>query len=312
MSGAPSEPDGPSAEAACWRSLAARAGTRGGVPIWVTDGAKGSAARFVPGPLAEWSASASLGGADPARIVEAIRDSSSPHVVVGRADELAPVAAYAARAAIARGAGGLKLIALPDPGVDGIGQDLAQYLGLPSFAVAVPSDAAQVDAAVAAALARDGPVYVRVPSTSPPISGDRPFAFGVAALVRDGSDLTLAAAGPPLALAIEVASSLGEIGISARVLDLASAKPLDARALRRAAHETGAILTFEEQNVWSGIGAAVAALVAETDPVPVRRLGLPDVPDPTVDARSPLPRAAALARAMDEAWELLRARGKVQ
>ena len=97
------------------------------------------------------------------------------------------------------------------------------------------------------------------------------------------------------------------------MLDFASVKPFDEPALLRAARDTGAILVLEEHSVLTGVGALVAATTSENYPVPVRRLGIPDLFPESVDPGAPLDRYGLSAeRVRDEAWELLRARGKVQ
>ncbi|MGI0067802.1 MAG: transketolase C-terminal domain-containing protein, partial [Thermoplasmata archaeon] len=102
------------------------------------------------------------------------------------------------------------------------------------------------------------------------------------------------------------------VGITCRVLDLASVKPADTPALLRAARDTGAILVLEEHSVETGVGALVAATVSESYPVPVRRIGVPDLFGESGEAWAVFDRfGLSKERILDEAWELLRQRGKV-
>ncbi|MGI0053551.1 MAG: transketolase C-terminal domain-containing protein, partial [Thermoplasmata archaeon] len=191
--------------------------------------------------------------------------------------------------------------------------DLAAFASLARSRVGVPANGAAAVAAVRASAASEGPVYLRVPTEPDAPVGAGTFDYGVAPELRPGGDLTVVGVGPPLRLALELADRLGAVGLSVRVLDGASVKPLDAPSILRAARETGAILTVEAHQALTGYGARVAAVTAASYPVPVRRVGLPDL-----DGGAETPAGAeglaeygiSPGRLDEEAFELLRARGK--
>ena len=200
-----------------------------------------------------------------------------------------------------------------DGGTHQIIEDIGLMRGLPGMTVIVPSDAPTTRAATRAIVGFDGPAYVRLTRENLPTVTDGSFQIGKAATLREGSDLTIVAVGSLLARALEVAEELGRVGVSVRVLDFASIKPFDEKTLLRAARETGAILTMEEHSVLTGLGALVASATAEVVPVPVRRVGVPDVFGESGDPWTLLDRyGMSKERCLEEAWTLLRARGKVQ
>ena len=200
-----------------------------------------------------------------------------------------------------------------DGGTHQMLEDIALMRGLPGMTVVVPADAPTTRAATFAVTEFDGPAYVRLTRENLPTVTDGSFVLGRASELRSGSDITLVAVGALVARALEVAEELHKVGVEARVLDFASVKPFDEKALIKAARETGAILTFEEHSVLTGVGALVASATSESYPVPVRRLGVPDVFGESGEPWGLLDRfGLSKARAMEEAWELLRARGKVQ
>lgn len=162
-------------------------------------------------------------------------------------------------------------------------EDLAWTRVLPNLTVAVPADPVETAQAVRAAAAIEGPVFLRLSRMPVPVvhGPDYCFRFGRAAVLREGRDLTIAANGTMVARALKAAELLAGEGIEARVLNLASLQPLDQEAIRRAAAETGAILTVEEHSVYGGLGSAVAEVVVSTYPVPMRLLGVPGVFAPT-------------------------------
>jgi transketolase len=168
-------------------------------------------------------------------------------------------------------------------GEDGASQqsveDVALACALPDFVVCVPSDEHQMRAAVKAAYEHVGPVYIRSGRPKAPLVYDATpsdFTFGRAGQLRDGSDLTIVANGLMVAAALVAAQQLEADGISARVLDMATVKPIDEDAIRRAAEETGAIVAAEEHLVHGGLGARVAQVVCRTHPVPMEFVGLED------------------------------------
>ena len=158
-------------------------------------------------------------------------------------------------------------------------EDLALACALPTFTVLVPCDEASMHAAVRAAVTHVGPVYIRSSREALPhvyATGACPFSIGKANVLRTGSDVTLIAYGLMVPVALDAAAILAEDGIRARVLDMHTVRPLDSGAIEAAAHETGAIVTAEEQLVGSGMGNSVARIVAECCPVPMRFIGVHD------------------------------------
>jgi transketolase len=205
------------------------------------------------------------------------------------------------------------LLVGPDGGTHQIVEDIGLMRGLPGMTVIVPADAPSTRAATFAVAERDGPAYVRLTRENLPTVTDGSFAIGRAAELRSGSDLTIVAVGALVARALEVAEELAEVGVTTRVLDFASVKPFDEPALLRAARDTGAILVLEEHSVLTGVGALVASTTGENYPVPVRRVGVPDLFGESGEAWSLLDRfGLSKERIREEAWELLRLRGKVQ
>jgi transketolase len=192
-------------------------------------------------------------------------------------------------------------------------EDIGLMRGLPGMTVIVPADAPTTRAATFAVHDRPGPAYVRLTRENLPTVTDGSFAIGTAAELRPGTDLTIVAVGALVARGLEVAEELAAVGVSTRVLDFASVKPFDEPALLRAARDTGAILVLEEHSVLTGVGALVASTTGENYPVPVRRVGVPDVFGESGDPWALLDRyGMSLERIRDEAWELLRLRGKAQ
>lgn len=168
-------------------------------------------------------------------------------------------------------------------GEDGASQqsveDVALACALPDFVVCVPSDEHQMRAVVKAAYEHTGPVYIRSGRPKAPLIYDATptdFAFGRAATLREGRDLTIIANGLLVGAALVAADHLAEEGIEARVLDMACVKPLDEDAVRAAAEETGAIVVAEEHLVHGGLGARVAQAVCTSHPVPLEFVGIND------------------------------------
>jgi transketolase len=158
-------------------------------------------------------------------------------------------------------------------------EDFALVGGLPPFVILVPSDEAAMAAAVKAAAQHQGSVYLRSSRGEfPSIYGAAPcpLRIGRANTVREGRDLTIIACGLMTGVALDAACLLAEEGVSARVLDMHTVKPVDRGAILAAARETGAIVTAEEHLVRGGLGAAVAQVAAEEHPVPMRFVGIRD------------------------------------
>lgn len=159
-------------------------------------------------------------------------------------------------------------------------EDLALMSTIPGMVVVNPCDGPEMRRAVKALLDYDGPAYLRlgrmaVESVTDETSGYE-FTLGKAAMLRDGADVTLAATGLMVQRALAAAEMLAAKGVSARVLDFHTIKPLDTEAVLAAARETGCIVTSEEHSVIGGLGSAVASVCAENCPVPVVRHGVMD------------------------------------
>ena len=158
-------------------------------------------------------------------------------------------------------------------------EDLALMRTIPGMTVICPADANEAYAATEAAINTYGPVYLRFGRYAVPTVTDIPdykFEIGKGVTLKDGSDVTLVATGYMVHLALEAAELLKADGIDARVINIHTVKPLDNELLVKAARETGAIVTAEEHNVIGGLGAAVCEALAESCPVPVKRVGVED------------------------------------
>ncbi|MCG8403215.1 MAG: transketolase family protein [Firmicutes bacterium] len=158
-------------------------------------------------------------------------------------------------------------------------EDIALMRVLPDMTVFVPADAVETRAAVMAAAEMDGPVYIRLGRSGVPVLHDESsfkFAPGRSVTLREGGDVTVIACGIMVSAALEAAEQLAGEGISARVLDVHTVKPLDVQAVVEAARVTGAVVTAEEHNIIGGLGGAVAEALVENNPVPVRRVGVKD------------------------------------
>ncbi|MBZ6172097.1 transketolase family protein [Streptomyces olivaceus] len=156
-------------------------------------------------------------------------------------------------------------------------EDLSWMRAVPGLEIIVPADPAQTRAAVRRAAALGRPTYLRVPRFKVPAvtPDDAPFEPGRAVRLADGTDVTVVAVGTMVSRALDAAALLARDGISARVLNTVFVEPLDEEAVVAAARETGAVVTAEEGLLSGGLGAAVARVVAEHHPVPVRMLGVP-------------------------------------
>ncbi len=167
-------------------------------------------------------------------------------------------------------------------GEDGATHQCCEDIGLmrtiPGMVILNPADAAEAKKAVRAAADWQGPVYLRFGRLALPIVTDEaaPFVIGQAQQLTDGRDVTIIATGLMVSEALEAAAVLRAQGISARVLNMATVKPIDRDSIIRAAQETGAIVTAEEHSIIGGLGSAVAEVVCETRPVPVLRVGVED------------------------------------
>ncbi|MGP1393965.1 MAG: transketolase family protein [Inquilinaceae bacterium] len=158
-------------------------------------------------------------------------------------------------------------------------EDFAWIRALPNIPVVAPADRNETAASVRWAAAHDGPCFLRLSRVGVPdvLSEDHVFEPGKANLLRDGRDVTIISNGVLTHRALQAAAILNSRGIAARVLNMATVRPIDRDAIRSAAVETGAILTCEEHTVFGGLGSAVAEVVVDTHPVPMKLLGVPGV-----------------------------------
>ncbi len=159
-------------------------------------------------------------------------------------------------------------------------EDLALMRVIPGMTVVNPCDANEMKLAVEALIKHNGPAYLRLGrapvETVTDTAEGYSFELGKGAVLRDGSDITIAATGLAVQISLHAAELLEQEGISARVLDIHTIKPLDEELILRAAQETGKVLTVEEHSVIGGLGGAVAELLGEKCPVPVFRHGIDD------------------------------------
>jgi transketolase len=162
-------------------------------------------------------------------------------------------------------------------------EDLAWMRILPNLTVIVPADPIETAAVMRYSLQHEGPMFLRIARVPVPrVHGDDyEFKLGKAVRLREGSDLTIIVNGLLVSRSLAAADALEARGISARVLNMSSVKPLDREAILDAACTTRGIVTAEEALVAGGLGGAVAEVLAQEHPVPMRILGLPDTFAPT-------------------------------
>ena len=158
-------------------------------------------------------------------------------------------------------------------------EDIALMRSIPGMVIVNPADAVEARAAVKAALEYNGPMYLRFGRLAVPVFNDPDnysFELGKGICLKDGSDVTIVATGVMVDMAVKASELLASKGISARVINIHTIKPLDKEIILKAAAETGAIVTAEEHNIIGGLGSAVAEAVCEGTPVPVLRVGTND------------------------------------
>ena len=158
-------------------------------------------------------------------------------------------------------------------------EDFALMRSIPGMVVMSPSDDVEAKAAVKAAYEYKGPVYLRFGRLAVPVIHDEAafkFEIGKGEVLQDGADVGIIANGLLVNEAIEAGKALKEAGISARVINLCTIKPLDEELVLKAARECGRVITCEEHSVIGGLGEAVCALLSEKCPTPVRRIGVND------------------------------------
>jgi transketolase len=159
-------------------------------------------------------------------------------------------------------------------------EDIALMRTIPGMVVLCPSDDIEAKAAVRAAVEYDGPVYMRFGRLAVPVINDTPdysFELGKGIVLREGTDVTLIATGLEVSETLAAAKRLESDGISAKVINIHTIKPLDEELVCRAAKETGKLVTIEEHSVVGGLGSAVCDAVCKEYPVPVKKIGIQDV-----------------------------------
>ena len=158
-------------------------------------------------------------------------------------------------------------------------EDFALMRSIPGMVVMSPADDVEARAAVKAAYEYEGPVYLRFGRLAVPVFHDEAsfkFEIGKGEVLQEGTDVAIIANGLLVNEAIEAGKALAETGISARVINLCTIKPLDEELVLKAAKECGKVITCEEHSVIGGLGEAVCALLSEKCPTPVRRIGVND------------------------------------
>lgn len=157
-------------------------------------------------------------------------------------------------------------------------EDIALWRVVPGMVVIVPADGVESEKATVAAAEHYGPVYLRFGRSSEPIlfSEDYQFEIGKAVTMREGADVTIAACGIMTAKALEAAERLAVDNIHAKVLNVATIKPIDRDAITEAARATGAFVTAEEHELHGGLGSAIAEVLALSCPTPIEMVGVDD------------------------------------
>lgn len=159
-------------------------------------------------------------------------------------------------------------------------EDIALMRTIPGMVVINPSDDVEAKAAVKAAYEHNGPVYLRFGRLAVPVINDNPdykFEIGKGIVLREGSDVTIFATGLTVAESLQAAEKLAADGISAKVINIHTIKPLDKELVVAAAKATGKVVTVEEHSVIGGLGSAVCDLLSEVAPTKVMKIGINDV-----------------------------------
>jgi transketolase len=158
-------------------------------------------------------------------------------------------------------------------------EDIAIMRALPNMTVISPADAIETRQAVKAAIEHDGPVYLRLGRLNVPVifdEGSYNYQLGKGVLLSEGIDMTIIATGLMVHAALEAKDLLKQEGISARVINIHTIKPIDVDIIVKAARETGIIVTAEEHSVIGGLGSAVSDVLSENYPVPLLKVGVQD------------------------------------
>jgi transketolase len=165
-------------------------------------------------------------------------------------------------------------------------EDFAWVRALPNVPVIAPADRIETAAVIEWAAQHEGGCFLRLSRVGVPdlLPENHVFELGRANILRDGADVTIIANGTLTYRAMLAAAILDTQGISARVINMASVRPIDNQAIVEAARDTGAIITCEEHTIFGGLGSAVAEVVVDESPVPMKRLGVPGIFAPTGSA----------------------------
>ncbi|MCK4736041.1 MAG: transketolase family protein [Methanophagales archaeon] len=157
-------------------------------------------------------------------------------------------------------------------------EDIALMRVIPNMAVIVPSDAVEAEKAVISEIHRVGPAYIRLNRVKSPIIFDEDYEFKIGKAVKliSGDDLTIIATGTMVHEAMDAAEMLAEENVSTCVLNIHTIKPIDRESIIKVAKETGAIVTVEEHSIYGGLGSAVAEILVEKYPVPMKIIGVND------------------------------------
>jgi len=157
-------------------------------------------------------------------------------------------------------------------------EDIAIMRALPNMTVIVPADSVETEKTIKAAVEYYGPMYIRLSRAKTPVINENDYSFqiGKGVKLRSGTDVSIIACGIMVSSALSAAESLKADGISARVINLHTIKPLDKELIIRCAQETKAIVTAEEHSIIGGLGGAVAEVLAENCPIPMLRVGVND------------------------------------
>ena len=166
----------------------------------------------------------------------------------------------------------------PDGGSAQTLEDIAAFRAIPGMTVISPADSFEVELATRAILDFYGPVYMRT-GRSPArrvLDEGYQFEIGKGRILRDGTDVAIVACGVEVARALDAANILEKEGISARVINMSTIKPIDIELLVQCSRETGAIVTAEDHNIMGGLGGAVAEAVVQNEPCPIEFIGVRD------------------------------------
>ena len=157
-------------------------------------------------------------------------------------------------------------------------EDLSVYRSLPNMVVLSPADAIETEKATYAMAEHTGPMYLRIGREKIPVLFDAnyKFEFGKGVLLKDGKDVTIFATGPLVSIALDAGKLLESEGVSARIINIHTIKPIDKDLIIKAATETKAIVTAEDHNIIGGLGSAVSEVLTEYALAPLERVGVKD------------------------------------